>query len=249
MLPIAGVWSLPRYADSKMKVPFRIILVLLTLAELASIGEAQIRRQKPVPQPTRVSSEEAKRAEAEVIASRAKLLATTQTYKESLEQVLSLQKQEEKRAAGLVEMRKGLLELGIISRREVEESESDLAEATQRIGETSKQIEEADQLVTEVLAAEQIAKVKPEPPGTYRTGVTLIRYTGTTSWSLDGYSKIDTFFRGQFGRSMPISAFGQSGTHDRLGFNHRGAMDVAVHPDTVEGRSLMAYLRSEGIPF
>jgi hypothetical protein len=31
--------------------------------------------------------------------------------------------------------------------------------------------------------------------------------------------------------------------------NHRDAMDVALHPDSVEGKSLIAYLRKAEIPF
>jgi len=37
--------------------------------------------------------------------------------------------------------------------------------------------------------------------------------------------------------------------HERMGLDHRDAMDVAVHPDSPEGRALMAYLRGNGIPF
>ena len=33
------------------------------------------------------------------------------------------------------------------------------------------------------------------------------------------------------------------------GFDHRNALDVAVHPDSPEGRALMDYLRAHGIPF
>jgi hypothetical protein len=42
---------------------------------------------------------------------------------------------------------------------------------------------------------------------------------------------------------------GQTATHRKLGFDHRHAVDVAVHPDSAEGQVLMHYLRSEGIPF
>jgi len=37
--------------------------------------------------------------------------------------------------------------------------------------------------------------------------------------------------------------------HDQLGFDHRNALDVAVHPDSPEGKALMAWLRSEGVSF
>jgi hypothetical protein len=34
-----------------------------------------------------------------------------------------------------------------------------------------------------------------------------------------------------------------------MGFNDRNSLDVAVHPDSAEGRALIAYLRGNGIPF
>jgi hypothetical protein len=48
---------------------------------------------------------------------------------------------------------------------------------------------------------------------------------------------------------LPVSAFGQTALHDRMGFDHRNALDVAVHPDSPEGRALMQYLLDAGIPF
>ncbi|HXU08566.1 MAG TPA: hypothetical protein VN743_06185, partial [Blastocatellia bacterium] len=57
------------------------------------------------------------------------------------------------------------------------------------------------------------------------------------------------YFVSQFHHAMPISAYGQTAVHDQLGFDHRNAVDVAVSPDSAEGQTLMAYLRSVGIPF
>lgn len=57
------------------------------------------------------------------------------------------------------------------------------------------------------------------------------------------------FFASRFGRVLPVSAFGQTALHGRLGFDHRNAFDVAVHPDSPEGRALIAYLRSRNIPY
>jgi hypothetical protein len=34
-----------------------------------------------------------------------------------------------------------------------------------------------------------------------------------------------------------------------MGFDHRDALDVAVHPASPEGRALMGHLREHGIPF
>jgi hypothetical protein len=46
-----------------------------------------------------------------------------------------------------------------------------------------------------------------------------------------------------------VSAFGQTRLHDRLGFDHHDALDVAVHPDSAEGAALIAWLRASGISF
>jgi hypothetical protein len=219
-------------------------LALLVLVCLPLPTAAQQRRQKPVSRPPASPTPRTEASE-----SRANLIAKTKAYRESLELVQKLQKREEERLTGLVAMRRDLLDAGIIAKRELDETQTQLDAATQQLKETSRQIGEADELVSEVLAAEQTPSIRPEATGTLRTGVTLIRYTGTAAFSLDGFGTIDAFFRERFGRSMPISAFGQSGTHDRMGFDHRGALDVAIHPDTAEGQTLMAYLRSQGIPF
>jgi len=108
-------------------------------------------------------------------------------------------------------------------------------------------MQEADQLATEVAMADQVER--REPVGTYRSSVMLIRYTGVNPWALSGIQRIDDFFRASFGHPLPISALGQTSTHDHLGFDHRNAVDVAVHPDSPEGQALIQYLRSHGISF
>jgi hypothetical protein len=77
----------------------------------------------------------------------------------------------------------------------------------------------------------------------------FVRFAGSGYWSLKDAGQIQAFFQARFRRPLPISAFGQSETHNRLGFDHHNAMDVAIHPDSVEGRALVAYLESRNIPF
>jgi hypothetical protein len=71
----------------------------------------------------------------------------------------------------------------------------------------------------------------------------------SADWSLEQAEKIKGFFAGKFGRELPISAMGQTETHDKLGFDHHDAMDVALNPDSREGRTLIGYLRQAKIPF
>ena len=41
----------------------------------------------------------------------------------------------------------------------------------------------------------------------------------------------------------------KSDLHTRWGLDHRNGMDVGLHPDSVEGRALIEFLRAESIPF
>ena len=117
--------------------------------------------------PPPVSEAERKQLAETASQSRANLIAASNTYRESLEKVLELQRQDETRAVELVEKRKSLLDLGVISKRDLEESEQALAAAQARMGETRKQIGEVDHLVAEVNAAEQLARMPPEPQGAF----------------------------------------------------------------------------------
>lgn len=88
----------------------------------------------------------------------------------------------------------------------------------------------------------------PKPPVRARLNA-LVRYAGTSDWSLADAEAVQEFFATRFGRPLPVSAWGQTAVHDRLGLDHRNALDVAVHPDGREGRALMTFLRNSGIPF
>src|SRR5258706_221440 len=71
----------------------------------------------------------------------------------------------------------------------------------------------------------------------------------SADWSLEQAEKIKEFFLAKFGRALPVSAIGQTAVHDHMKFDHREAMDVALSPDSKEGRALIGYLRETGIPF
>ena len=88
----------------------------------------------------------------------------------------------------------------------------------------------------------------PRPPARRRLSP-VVRYAGAGAWSLADADTVQQFFVRRFGRPLPVSAWGQTVVHDRLGLDHHDAFDVALLPDSAEGRALMAFLRSEGIPF
>src|SRR5437867_12320645 len=78
---------------------------------------------------------------------------------------------------------------------------------------------------------------------------TLLRFHGLQDWSLAQVTSVERFFAERFHRTLPVSALGQTPAHDRLGFDHRNALDVAVHPDSPEGQALMTWLRARGVSF
>ncbi|HKQ72529.1 MAG TPA: hypothetical protein VJ810_02300 [Blastocatellia bacterium] len=205
---------------------------------------------KTSPQTTpQVSELETKKLADAASESRANLLKASNAYRESLEKLIELQRQDQTRASEMVVKRKELLDLGVIAKRELDESERALAEAQGKIDETMKQIADIDHLVAEVNAAEELAKMPAVKPGVFRSSGLLVRYVGASRWALSDVSKVDAFFRLKFSRPLPASAVGQTVTHNRLGFDHREAVDIAVHPDSAEGQALIDYLTSQGISF
>jgi hypothetical protein len=56
-------------------------------------------------------------------------------------------------------------------------------------------------------------------------------------------------FEKKFDHPMPVSARGETAVHRALGFDHSGRMDVALLPDSTEGKWLRAYLEAKDIPY
>ena len=154
--------------------------------------------------------------------------------------------------AEIVEVRRDLFQRQIISKREVEIAEELLAEANRKIQETDRWIADAkdirQSLIGEAALHSELAKTPLAAGGYMATGV-FIRFNGTASFTVADLPRVERFFGNRFGRSLPVSALGQSPAHDRIGFDHRNAVDVAVHPDSAEGRALMDYLQGQNIPF
>lgn len=95
---------------------------------------------------------------------------------------------------------------------------------------------EEDKLLDQLLATKP-----PAPTG----GRERFRPSAPTAYDIaDVRSKLEK----EFG-TLPISVFGQGARHNSEGFDHRNAMDVALNPNSDEGRRLTSYLRDNRIPF
>ena len=180
----------------------------------------------------------------------AEIVAALKEYRASLDTLLPLRERELAGTNKLRDQRREFLERGIISRKEFEETEAAVARAEEKLEETRRAIAAADQAMAEATTARALAGLRPLGPGGYEQSLDLIRYNGPAAWSLTADTpRLQQFFAARFGRPLPVSSYGQTPLHDRMGLDHRDALDVAVHPDSPEGRTLMNYLRAAGIPF
>ncbi|HWP43393.1 MAG TPA: hypothetical protein VNO14_09180 [Blastocatellia bacterium] len=182
------------------------------------------------------------------------LVEAANEYKSSVQSLIPMYENALKSARETLEKRKELYAQGFISRRELEASEQAVKEAEARLEQARKHMTESDQLIAEAKASEELARqsvivpARPAARGRNTAISAVMRYNGSGGWSLAQASKVQSFFASKFGRQLPISAYGQTATHNRMQFDHRNSIDVALHPDSAEGKALMAFLRSNGIP-
>jgi hypothetical protein len=231
----------------------RVLLCFCLLALMLSVTVLRTFAQSRKKVPARQTQGEQAESADQLAKSRAEFLRLTREYKNSLEQLIALYEKEVKKAEDKLSQLKQLYAEGLVSRRNLEEGESKVADARLKIVEARQQMLAADARVADTLveseAIEQMAKAPPLAPNKLVKTASFIRYSGAGAWSLSDAWKVQSFFRQTFGRQLPVSAFGQSALHDRWGLDHRNAMDVGLNPDSAEGQALMAFLRNNGIPF
>jgi hypothetical protein len=145
--------------------------------------------------------------------------------------------------------RRKLYQDGQISKQQVEAAEQQFIAVLKRVHETRSVVTEADIAIAEATLGEKVNRLPPLPVNGYSENTDLARFNGGSKWSIREAPRIERYFSQAFGRRLPVTALGQSETHKRLHFDHRDSMDVALHPDSVEGRALIAHLRQSGIPF
>jgi Outer membrane efflux protein len=215
----------------------RLVLAIITVVGLFGTAAAE-----------KVSGNKAAPGTGQVSKANSDLARAAAQYKASVEALLPHCEESVKAATEALEKRRELLEKGLVSKRDIDTAEQALKDAQAQLDQVRHQLTETDQLIAE-------ASVEPAKPaggastGRYASKSAVMRYSGAGGWAIAEAAKVQGFFTSQFGKQLPISAFGQSETHNRLGFNHRNSVDVALHPDSAEGKALIEYLRSNGIPF
>jgi hypothetical protein len=179
----------------------------------------------------------------------AQVVRATQAYRATLERSLPIHEAEVEAASAALQERRDLLKAGVLSPVEVQQAEAALAAALRDLHDARAALDEADEILLQAEIRLRLDRLAPLPRGGYEDSTALVRFNGASPWSLKDVPRLEQQFAAVFQRSLPISAVGQTRVHDRLGLDHRTAIDVAVHPDSTEGRWLMAHLRQAGIPF
>jgi hypothetical protein len=224
---------------------FKLIALLAVSAGLHSPSLATAEGQAP-----KAAATQASRTPTKLEKATSDVIAATVSYRAALERVLAIHERELARRTELAELRQDLYERGVLSKREFEEGQQAQNEARRNVEDTRRAMAEADRMLGEARMVESLARLTPLARGAYEETPGLVRYNGPAAWSLtQDVARLQQFFLARFGRPLPISALGQTPLHDRMGFDHRNALDVAVHPDSPEGRVLMEHLRQAGIPF
>jgi len=192
-----------------------------------------------------------------ITSSSGELIEATNEYKASSKELLTIQETEVSKAEAKLRELRMLVSEGLIAKAELDAEEQKLVALRAQLQATQKQIADSDIRVAQIKAEQDLAKKQATASvkliakqyGTLSTSAMMLRYNGPVAWSLGSLDTIQNFFSSQFGRSLPTRAVGQSATHNRLGYDHRNAVDVALHPDSTEGRALINYLQGQGIPF
>jgi len=187
--------------------------------------------------------------ETELNRSRADVIQKMKETRAGAEKLLALHEAERQRSAEEYERRRDLYRQGLIARKDVLDAEQVLADAMSRVEEDQRWLAETDAAMTEATMRDELLRLPGLALGGYSETSALVRFNGGALWSLTGAAKIEQYFARAFGHALPISALGQTATHDRLHLDHHDAMDVALQPDSTEGQALLNYLRQAGIPF
>lgn len=201
----------------------------------------------------RKTKKKAAAPQTELAKLRAEFVEKTNEFKASLAKLLPFQEEKVKRAQEKLDQSRKLFDEGLIPRAQLEASERALTDAKSEVAKTQRDMADADAqaagIYAETAAEKEIAKnLRLARQSLVRTA-SFTRYTGAPGWGIGEAWKVQRFFSDTFKKQLPIAVFGQGAIHDRWRLDHRNAMDISLHPDSVEGQALLNFLQKNGIPY
>lgn len=217
------------------------LALLLSVALLTVVNaEAQTKKSKGT------------RPTSELTQLREEFIKATKEYKTSLAKLLAIYERNVASTEEKLAQSQKLYAEGLISRKQLAETETAVAAAKDKVSEAQRQMANAETQIADTLveaqAESQMAKA-PMRKGSLLRTTSYVRYSGAGSWALSDAWKVQRFFLDSFKKQLPVGVFGQGAIHDRWRLDHHNAMDVSLHPDGPEGQLLMNFLRANGIPF
>ncbi len=151
------------------------------------------------------------------------------------------------RARQRLERLRRLVEEGAVPATSLERPWEELARRRQTLDLALERARLLQELAAIAQAEAELASAEEEAsPG--RAGL-VSRFEGRGVLPASQMEYIRRAFEREFKRPLPVSAAGATAVHRALGFDHRGRVDVALHPDQPEGRWLIGLLEQLGVPY
>jgi hypothetical protein len=163
---------------------------------------------------------------------------------------LKLAEEELSQSESKAEKFRQLFTKGLVSRRELETAEQELGLA-QAKHQAARDVEAAASELVE-RTRDYLEKTIEQEKRLQDIDLNVARVSrayGRGAWTLGELSALFRDFKQQFNSDIPITAYGQTSLHDRLGLNHQGRVDIGLHPDSDQGKWVIEYLNSRGIPY
>lgn len=166
------------------------------------------------------------------------------TPEQAKSMVDAAQRRVERQSALLLDRRK-LLDTGIISRSEFDSYQTEL-DARRRVLELAQNRAKLLDELKQMAETEQRFTRAAQTPGLRDV---MTRYDGNGLFTLNDLPAISNQFEKRFHHPLPVSAMGQTLVHQAMGLDHRNRVDVALNPDTPEGRWLCQLLVRLHVPY
>jgi hypothetical protein len=151
------------------------------------------------------------------------------------------------RAQAEVDRGRALIAEGIAPKEYCVDSEAELARREQALNQANGRAELLNEIVAMVHAEVEAPahREKSAAPGVAEEFVDGAHGLMTAK----DIKTLTLAFEKKFDKPLPVSARGETAVHRALGFDHTGRIDVALTPDSTEGKWLRAYLEAASIPY
>lgn len=252
----AAHWATVPCRIARFSVAGLLLVVALFATPISLPGQQRITAKNGRVKKPQIRSPQPKTTQKpvdELARLREEFIKATNEYKANLGKLQASYEKSVKKAETELSKSKELFAAGLISRKMLEASEAELAQAQDKVADVNRRMTGADTQIAETLleaeAERKLARSRPLPRGALVRTTALIRYNGGAAWGLSDAWKVQRFFFDSFKKPLPVAVFGQGSIHDHWRLDHHNAMDISLHPDGPEGQALLSFLRANNIPF